>query len=1045
MFNFLNRYTLFNLNRHIHLKVKLNFINGVRNEENQIRRLASSHRICYNQESYKNFRQYSVATSVSPNTKPELIKMNLSKVLDNIYFIINKTNRVYEKNVLDAISFASQEKFLDLKTSLTLIKCCSNILLDESPEKRMVLVNQVWEILTKASKLDLDHYNELLKCYIDNNHIFDVNDFLKNMLPIEPSGLTYQLLLTAACNVGDMQQALEIIEKMKGANIIVSEIVFNSLIEGYGKSGNIAAALDIVDTIKSTVKTISSETEKSIIVAHIYCKDSNGVKGRLLNLENSNINLTEIQIVQIIKYLGRSNMNDLIPNFISLLPLPVLSSISYRILNMCTQLIHQGYSKTAYLIYDHISKIAIGTNNIDFYIKSLVRETVRASNNLDDISFITEQLEKSGKNDYVTYTALQTALYSNKTDIALGLMGLLKKQNKPVRCHFFWPLLVALANSDGEAGIFKVISSMIALNVMPDFDTLTDYVIPHVNILDPQDLIKKLKLNGVTSLACITPVIYRLIKDGDTKSAADICDLTQGNLDTEKLIAPLVAAFLSNYDVDSVHNIIKAIEKRALYENKDWIGKFFINLFSQRNWDTDKKKFVELIVALSESNTKVSMQSIDKCVYYLNRLDSANSEFERIKQILSTMVDNSKKTEDIFAEHQTFGHQRDMNLEQLKAHLLELQSKNMNVRGVLRKLLQKHCQLGNFNEAIAVLKKCEENKIYLSDGMTASVMDLYVKSNDLKNAEKYYHNLLKSQSNFDLDNFKIMDYTTLLVKNNRLQDAINILEKTAYKIRMKGGVSLERNCWRLLEAVATTISPTETEKMLSLLSRLGYCKISNILLGPVIRAHLLRSDIYGAVNEFVNCGNKYRKTPLKHELLTILVMGSHDYQQVLKKKDTELSLEKGIQMQKDYQNLLIQVQDTDKKVHGAQSARLALMAALAECGLTKPLRRYVINPSFAINHEDVNKQCLRFFQENKVIPLETLAECLEGVRNVERNEIYHFIIKIHKLNDNCDSAVSVWDKMIEQQIKPTKNTIDILISMLKANHRDIPHTLANAA
>lgn len=75
-------------------------------------------------------------------------------------------------------------------------------------------------------------------------------------------------------------------------------------------------------------------------------------------------------------------------------------------------------------------------------------------------------------------------------------------------------------------GIFKVISSMISLNIMPDFDTLTDYVFPHINIVDPQDLIKKFSLNGVTSLACVTPILYRLIKDGDTRNAADICTFT---------------------------------------------------------------------------------------------------------------------------------------------------------------------------------------------------------------------------------------------------------------------------------------------------------------------------------------------------------------------------------------------------------------------------------------------------------------------------------------------------------------------------------------
>lgn len=66
---------------------------------------------------------------------------------------------------------------------------------------------------------------------------------------------------------------------------------------------------------------------------------------------------------------------------------------------------------------------------------------------------------------------------------------------------------------------------------------------------------------------------------------------------------------------------------------------------------------MSIFQALSESCTKVSMQSIEKCVYYLNRLDSGNMEFERIKQNLYTMADNSKKTEDSPVDYQTYGHQ----------------------------------------------------------------------------------------------------------------------------------------------------------------------------------------------------------------------------------------------------------------------------------------------------------------------------------------------------------------------------------------------------
>lgn len=37
-----------------------------------------------------------------------------------------------------------------------------------------------------------------------------------------------------------------------------------------------------------------------------------------------------------------------------------------------------------------------------------------------------------------------------------------------------------------------------------------------------------------------------------------------------------------------------------------------------------------------------------------------------------------------------------MNLEELEAHLIELQEKNMETRGVLRRLIQLHASKGNF-------------------------------------------------------------------------------------------------------------------------------------------------------------------------------------------------------------------------------------------------------------------------------------------------------------------------------------------------------------
>lgn len=65
--------------------------------------------------------------------------------------------------------------------------------------------------------------------------------------------------------------------------------------------------------------------------------------------------------------------------------------------------------------------------------------------------------------------------------------------------------------------------------------------------------------------------------------------------------------------------------------------------------------------------------------------------------------------------------------------------------------------------------------------MKSSIMYLYIKENDLQNAEKYYLNIKKEDPSFLLDDFKLLDYCSLLIKNNQLITAIDILEKTARK------------------------------------------------------------------------------------------------------------------------------------------------------------------------------------------------------------------------------------------------------------------------
>lgn len=53
-----------------------------------------------------------------------------------------------------------------------------------------------------------------------------------------------------------------------------------------------------------------------------------------------------------------------------------------------------------------------------------------------------------------------------------------------------------------------------------------------------------------------------------------------------------------------------------------------------------------------------------------------------------------------------------------------------------------------------------------------------------------------------------------------------------------GGRGVAMNCWRLLDATAARFNHNDTKAMLDLLVSYRYCKPTNAILGPLVRAHL---------------------------------------------------------------------------------------------------------------------------------------------------------------------------------------------------------------
>uniref|UniRef100_A0A8V0ZKH1 Leucine rich pentatricopeptide repeat containing n=1 Tax=Gallus gallus TaxID=9031 RepID=A0A8V0ZKH1_CHICK len=107
---------------------------------------------------------------------------------------------------------------------------------------REELAHMIWDKMKELGAVyDTSHYNALLKVYLQNEHKFSPTEFLARMeeANVQPNRVTYQRLIAAYCNEGDIEGASKILGFMKSKDLPITEAVFSSLVKGHARSGDI--------------------------------------------------------------------------------------------------------------------------------------------------------------------------------------------------------------------------------------------------------------------------------------------------------------------------------------------------------------------------------------------------------------------------------------------------------------------------------------------------------------------------------------------------------------------------------------------------------------------------------------------------------------------------------------------------------------------------------------------------------------------------------------------------------------------------------------
>lgn len=382
---------------------------------------------------------------------------------------------------------------------------------------------------------------------------------------------------------------------------------------------------------------------------------------------------------------------------------------------------------------------------------------------------------------------------------------------------------------------------------------------------------------------------------------------------------------------------------------------------------------------------------------------------------------------------------REMNSDELECHLQELESKNLNPRGVLRRLLQLCVREGKLDRALEVVRRCEELKVDISPGMLASIFDLYVQTKNEKRAAETLRKLGQNFPGFLLDEFKLVDYAALLVEKGNIDEARKVLRMRASVAEVKGGDNITKNVWNLLNNLAS-ISPTlppdvrnHTHDFFLFLNRLGFCDYSNSILGPVVKEFLNKNDIVGAVDLFKELTKSHRVTPLQRQLMTVLVGVLNQPEEQQKHK---ISQEKT-------QELLRDVISASTAVHGAANTNIALIVAIAEAGTDKQLRKMLIDPKVRISPDILRKQCEYLNAYKRLDALLKLARCSRGLGHIKEQDIYDMIMTTLVKENNYETALTIFEHLrSDDELKISADFVRNLVDLLKRNNLELPASVA---
>ncbi|PSN31581.1 hypothetical protein C0J52_21546 [Blattella germanica] len=469
-------------------------------------------------------------------------------------------------------------------------------------------------------------------------------------------------------------------------------------------------------------------------------------------------------------------------------------------------------------------------------------------------------------------------------------------------------------------------------------ETLRDFVLPSLEKKSSEEIVNILKTSGVTIAAAASALVMHNLCKNAIGEAARVASRYRAYYPAALLRRPLIDAYVHTDDKDSFITVLRQIH--------DSVGRVVPSDEEISPGVMDRAEVVGRIVC-----ELAAVSLLDQ------GLGLSNSAAERLQDKLGEEMTNEISS---LLDKLTSGDLVPSTIRQPGARSSAgMERRDENAQSTKRQQFNAFCRNKDLEKVEQLLKEFERENFVLTGGMYAQLLELYYHHEKLEDVMRILETLKEKIPDFNLDQTKIIKAAILLVKNDKFSGT---LEEKSFQYRS--------SCWQLLNSLAESGKVDELKQMFNTLVEHNYIDVSNVLLGPLIKVHVLRNDLPQAMEQFEWCCQKYRATPWKSELACKMIQA-----------EDAASLQK--------------LTDLSTQVHGEVNSLYDLVFAFIECGRIRQARKILETPGLRSRPHRLNSACERYqqgglwtrMQEEDVQPSDEFLTTLGNLLKAEGREV----------------------------------------------------------